>query len=475
MNLPCGNTFCRPCLPPLYKREHITYPLLEGRSEGFVCPFDGCNLEHSLADCGIDVTMNKVGYVLKGFISSYKAETSDVSLLLEERLNWPRVVDSSIDIMPRSRVLHGGKIVATYMLADMGELDYHSDVAYTPVDKNNAEAVRALDTAVLENLKEAIRAELECQVCYQIMLDPLTTSCGHTFCRRCFSRAMDHSHHCPMCRRPLPFAANQQAEPSNKRISNLIETLFPDLLATRRLLAAQEDVFDEETSLPIFPCTLAYPGMPTFLHIFEPRYRLMIRRCIENGSRKFGMVTYKSPQELRLLPPGAPHWQEYGTVLYVENVHMMADGRSLLETKGLYKFRLLDTSMLDGYLTGRVQRVDDVSVPEEELIEAQETRIPAQPEDDELVRLQRSSTQNLLQFGLSFIRRAQERSARWLRQRVLAAYGQPPADPATFPYWLASVLPITEAEKYSLLPTTSVRGRLKIAAEWIHRLEQARW
>jgi Lon protease-like protein len=475
MNLPCGNTFCRPCLPPLYKREHITYPLLEGRSEGFVCPFEGCNLEHSLADCGIDVTLNKIGYVLKGFIASYRAETSDVTLLLEERLHWPRVVDSSIDIMPRSRVLHGGRIVATYLLADMGELDYHSGVAYTPVDKNNAEAGRALDTAVLENLREAIRAELECQVCYQIMLDPLTTSCGHTFCRRCFSRAMDHSHHCPMCRRPLLPAHNQQAEPSNKRISHLIETLFPDLLAARRLLAAQEDVFDDEANLPIFPCTLAYPGMPTFLHIFEPRYRLMIRRCIENGSRKFGMVTYKSPQELRLLPPGAPHWQDFGTVLLVENVHMMADGRSLLETKGLYKFRIIETSMLDGYLTGRVQRVDDVSVPEEELIEAQETRMPAQPEDDELMRMQRSSTQSLLQFGLTFIRRAQERSARWLHQRVLAAYGQPPSDPATFPYWLASVLPITEAEKYSLLPATSVRGRLKIAAEWIHRLEQARW
>lgn len=38
---------------------------------------------------------------------------------------------------------------------------------------------------------------------------------------------------------------------------------------------------------------MAYPGMPCPLHIFEPRYRLMMRRCIETGTRKFGMCTYE--------------------------------------------------------------------------------------------------------------------------------------------------------------------------------------
>jgi Zinc finger, C3HC4 type (RING finger) len=42
MTLPCGYSLCRPCLPPLYKRENITYPLNPGRAEGFVCPFKDC-------------------------------------------------------------------------------------------------------------------------------------------------------------------------------------------------------------------------------------------------------------------------------------------------------------------------------------------------------------------------------------------------------------------------------------------------
>jgi len=198
----------------------------------------------------------------------------------------------------------------------------------------------------------------------------------------------------------------------------------------------------------------------------------MIRRVLESGTRKFGMVAYKSQREF---VPGGSHWREYGTVLFIDRFEVLPDGRSLLETRGLYKFRIVETGMIDGYLAGRVQRVDDVSVQEEEAIEARETSVPPQPEDDELTRIYHSSTQELLEYGLNFIQQANLRSARWLHQRVLAAYGQPPEDAATFPYWLASVLPIADLEKYTLLPATSVRERLKISAEWIHRLEKARW
>lgn len=472
MTLPCGNTLCRPCLPPLFKREHITYPLSEGRTEGFICPFKSCGLEHALGDCGNDVTLSKVFHIVKACIAKYKAESSEFPLLLEEKLNWSKVVDSAMDVMPRSRVLPGGRIVATYVFADMGELNYHSDVGYTPVDVASGESIRAIDTAVLENLKEAVRGELECQVCYQIMLDPLTTTCGHTFCRRCFSRAMDHSNHCPMCRHVLAMIYTVQAEPSNKGITYLIQNLFPDLLATRQAQIEQESLIDEETEMPLFPCTLAYPRMPTFLHIFEPRYRLMVRRVLETGQRRFGMLAYKPQGTYR---PGEPHYMPYGTVLFIERVEMLPDGRSLLETRGLHKFRVLETSTVDGYLAGRIERIDDIPLHEEEMREAQETTVEPSPDEDGLTRLRRMSTQELLQYGLDFIRQAQSRSARWLHQRVLAAYGQPPEDPATFPYWLASVLPISETEKYALIPNTSVRTRLQITAEWIHRLEQARW
>ena len=474
LTLPCGQTLCRPCLPPIYKRENITYPPTQGRAEGLMCPFSDCGVEHSLGDCSTDVTLSKLLEVIKTHVAHYRIEASECPLQLDELLNMDNVSKSSIDVMPRSRVLQGGRIVATYVLADMGELNYHSDVSYTPIIEGTDEKLNALDLAVFEALKEVTKNELECQVCYTVMLDPLTTSCGHTFCRRCVARVLDHSNLCPICRRKLPLRAGVQAEPENKRIANLVQGLLPDLLAARKAAVRLEDAFDEDAAMPLFPCTLAFPMMPTFLHIFEPRYRLMIRRAIENGNRKFGMMMYNQHR----IPQGnlgnIPYMQ-YGTILHIDRIEMLPDGRSLIESRGVSRFKVLQPGMLDGYHIGRIQRVEDVSIAEEEAIEARETSGDPPDEDDLVGQVNHMATQELLNYGLNFIRAAQARSARWLHQRVLAAYGQPPNDPALFPYWFASVLPIAEDEKYSLLPTTSVRERLKITARWCQRLEAARW
>lgn len=476
ITLPCGSSLCRPCLPPLHKRENITYsgPMSEGRSEGFICPYKECAAEHSLGDCNIDVTMSKVMEVLRTYVDQYKSRNSETPILLDEQVSLPLVADSAMDVMPRSRILHGGRLVATFSFAEMGELNYFSGLTYTPVIAGSEDRIEALDTAVIENLREVVRAELECQVCYAVMTDPLTTTCGHTFCRRCVARVLDHANLCPICRRQLPMAPGLQQESSNRRITYILEGLLSDLLAARKLALEQEDAFDEEANMPLFPCTLAFPLMPTFLHIFEPRYRLMIRRAVETGGRKFGMMMYnhhRIPQE----GIGNSLYMQYGTVLHIDRVEMLPDGRSLIETTGMYRFKVLEGSMLDGYCVGRIQRVDDIPIADEEAIEAEETGGHVLDEEDPLLRLKSMSTQQLLDSCLQFIAAARSRSAKWLHQRVLAAYGQPPNDPALFPYWFASVLPIAEEEKYQLLPATSVRERLKITARWVQRLEAARW
>jgi len=85
------------------------------------------------------------------------------------------------------------------------------------------------------------------------------------------------------------------------------------------------------------------------------------------------------------------------------------------------------------------------------------------------------TTRQLLMSGLEFIVRMQARSAPWLHDRILQAYGGPPDDPALFPYWFASILPINDEAKYDLLKTRSVRQRLKITAKWIKMIEAQRW
>ena len=473
--LPCGNSLCRTCLPELYTRTGVTYPMTANRQEGFTCPFKECGKEHSLGDCSQDVTLAKVMDRLRIEVAHARSLTSNTPTLLDERPRWKNVVDSSKNLRyPASRILNGGRLVATYTMAEFGELKYDSEVAYHTMSPSG-DNYEVLDINILAHLKEATKAELDCQVCYALMLDPLTTTCGHTFCRKCVARALDHATICPVCRRDLPMPPGVRHVPGNKSLSKLLNSLCPDLVAARAEAVAQDEVrMLGEKNVPLFVCTLAYPSMPTFLHIFEPRYRLMIRRAIDNGDGQFGMLMYNR----RGVPQGSlgsVQFLQYGTLVHINTIEYMPDGRSLVETRGISRFRVKDWDMHDGYIVGNIERLDDISLAEEEQVEATETTGPAPIPHDLTSQIDYMSTQELLKIGTDFIARMRSVSAPWLHEGVLASYGPPPDDPALFPYWFASILPIEDEEKYKLIPTTSVRERLKITARWVRPLEAQRW
>ncbi|TKX20823.1 hypothetical protein C1H76_7002 [Elsinoe australis] len=365
-----------------------------------------------------------------------------------------------------------GRLVATYNAAASGQLSYDTDIHYEsigdPVNEKN------IDDGVLAQLMDTCHKELDCQVCYNLMLDPVTTSCGHTLCRKCLVRSLDHSLHCPVCRRMVLLPPSLHSHPSNKTLTSLLEGLCPEIMAARREAAAMEETSAMgEFDTPLFVVTLGFPGCPTFLRVFEPRYKLMLRRAIE-GNRTFGIVMYNqtntSQGEL-----GHSHFMQYGTLLRIENAQNMPDGTSIIETRGVSRFKVVASGTLDGYAVGRVERVEDVPLAEEEAIETQETSLPPAAENDVEGQISRMTTQQLLDLGHSFIQRMQARSAPWLHQGILQAYGGPPDDASVFPYWFASILPINDVAKYQMLQTTSVRQRLKITARWIKLMESQRW
>jgi Lon protease-like protein len=98
--------------------------------------------------------------------------------------------------------------------------------------------------------------------------------------------------------------------------------------------------------------------MPTLLHFFEPRYRLMLRRCLESPNPCFGMVMppKDAPSLMDGDSPGGGGGNDYGTMLEIRSVQMLADGRSMVETWGTYRFRILERGVLDGYMVGKVER-----------------------------------------------------------------------------------------------------------------------
>ncbi|KAF9875619.1 ATP-dependent protease La domain-containing protein [Colletotrichum karsti] len=492
ITLPCGRSLCRECLPETHARENISYPATPGRLQGFECPYQECGRNHAVGDCGVDVILTKAVNNFKAEIEKARVTNTAAEISTHVVIQPPNTAKSDADAdvgdCTVSRDVKGGPLIAVYTLAEEGELDYNSSISFAEVSSLGDEAA-ALDMKTFSKVKESVRTEMDCQVCYALFYDPLTTVCGHTFCRSCLHRVLDHSSYCPVCRRGISVSPLLYREscPSNDHLKTIIQTFWADAVLTRGdALAAEALNRHREFDIPIFVCTLSFPMMPTFLHVFEPRYRLMIRRALE-GDRTFGMVLPQRPRT-----PNDTHFMEHGTLLRIVNAEYFADGRSLIETTGISRFKITRHGILDGYLVGKIERMDDISIAEEEDLEAAETQqaleryesanthlseestiprpLTTTPED-----LSRMPTSELLSFGVSFVERMRQQSVPWLAQRMLAIYGECPNDPALFPWWFASILPAKDYEKYKLLGTTSVRERLKICCSWIREWESSRW
>ncbi|MFN4086307.1 MAG: LON peptidase substrate-binding domain-containing protein [Spirosomataceae bacterium] len=84
--------------------------------------------------------------------------------------------------------------------------------------------------------------------------------------------------------------------------------------------------------LALFPLSLvAYPSLPLNLHIFEPRYQELTRRCLEE-SKPFGIVPYIGDRLMN-----------WGTEMRIVAVEKEYDtGEMDIRTVGTHVFQLLD-------------------------------------------------------------------------------------------------------------------------------------
>jgi Lon protease-like protein len=109
--------------------------------------------------------------------------------------------------------------------------------------------------------------------------------------------------------------------------------------------------------LPLFPLgTVLFPGALLPLHIFEPRYRLLVRRSLER-ERPFGVVLIRSGGEVG----GGADPHAIGTEARIVAVTRLPDGRSYIVTRGERRFaveRMIDDA--EPYLVGRVRFLDEV-------------------------------------------------------------------------------------------------------------------
>ena len=114
--------------------------------------------------------------------------------------------------------------------------------------------------------------------------------------------------------------------------------------------------------LPLFPLDVVlFPGEELPLHIFEPRYRLMINECYEH-KKPFGVI---------LVRPESEHLKEIpysvGTMAEIEIFDRLEDGRMNLIARGLQRFRILDQHRQKPYLSGLVEVYEDRAEQDQDL------------------------------------------------------------------------------------------------------------
>ena len=126
----------------------------------------------------------------------------------------------------------------------------------------------------------------------------------------------------------------------------------------------------ELEELPLFPLnTVLFPYASVQLHVFEDRYREMVRTCLE-FDRPFGIVLIRAGNEV------SKHVDPYmvGTAVRIVQVHTYDDGRMDIQVQGERRFRIRELDESRPYLIGKVEPVIEHAIEESDRAEELLTR-----------------------------------------------------------------------------------------------------
>ncbi|KAM7269451.1 hypothetical protein ACFE04_024948 [Oxalis oulophora] len=288
--------------------------------------------------------------------------------------------------------------------------------------------------------------DFDCTLCLKLLYEPVTTPCGHTFCRSCLFQTMDRGNKCPLCRTVLfisPRACNISVT-----LNNIIEKNFPEEFAARK--AEHESLTNLGVDLiPLFVMDVIIPCQKFPLHIFEPRYRLMVRRIME-GNHRMGMVILDSTTGLIA---------DFACEVEITECEPLPDGRFVLEIESRRRFQIVRSWDQDGYRVAEVNWVQDVS--------------PESSEDKaDLLEL----TRNAADYARSWLmeeKKAVQHDRRKLEKLLnLEAMMPTPRDPEKFSFWLATLSDRRPMERLELLRLRDTKERLKRGLIYLKAGEQ---
>lgn len=175
-------------------------------------------------------------------------------------------------------------------------------------------------------------------------------------------KAVNHQKKCPICRSVLPYHGTNACMPVNILLEKVLKFYYSEQYSAR----ATEEMNDSLTemseqsspisstnsstdTLPIFVLDAILPRQQMALNVFEPRYVLMVERCLQS-SRRFGMIGVQNASHRGHRPIVA----EYGTEVEITDLHRDG-GRFQMMVTGRRPFKIVDHTSQDGYMVANVE------------------------------------------------------------------------------------------------------------------------
>ncbi|MCO5560539.1 hypothetical protein L7F22_014154 [Adiantum nelumboides] len=220
--------------------------------------------------------------------------------------------------------------------------------------------------------------------------------------------------------------------PVSVTLKKIIEKNFPDELAARKEEMDTRALSDGKEILPFFVMDFVMPCEKMCLNIFEPRYRLMVRRVME-GNHRIGMVGIDAQTGTLA---------DVACEVEVTECQPLPDGRFYLEVEGRRRCNIIKTWDQDGYRVGEVTWLKDVAV-----------------EDGQSLADLQSSAESTANLARSWILEASQRET---RNGLSDLLNEAPntSDPERFSFWVATLLHLRSGDKLRLLRLTDTRERL---------------
>ncbi|CEP13526.1 hypothetical protein [Parasitella parasitica] len=367
-----------------------------------------------------------------------------------------------------------------------------------------------------------VTESLQCSIGNHLLEHPITSHCGHSFCKLCVLQYKITNDSCKKCQKRLPSYQFIQHQPPNFILQQVLSAYNQQHAAQPDNVSAANHISNMSISFnPLSPSTF-YQAIPIFLTDFPvlPSQKLRIPIYTEQHRTFFinSLLICKEYQSLCfaiMAKSKANHKSHYGTMVKVNAVEQRSNDM-VVDVIGLDRFRVTSVlketdDFLQADLEMKFENVQDlVSATSghwidrrQETLEKQSTKLnpppspdspmedvavssvilPKSPPAEPLIFTPATKLSSRIHDFVSDLSHSAPSTSFctaiegllgpvWL-ESVQGLHGSLPAvdNAVAMCWWAAVVFPVSNTDRYHLLETDALEDRLKIVLSWIDDLK----